>query len=420
MSEKSGALRIFEAYGIELEYMIVHRNTLSVLPVTDKVLHHVANEYISDVDMGETEWSNELALHVIELKTNGPAGDLSQLPALFHRDIMHINSILEKLGGRLMPGAMHPWMDPYSEMKLWSHDNSPIYEKYNSIFDCRGHGWSNLQSMHINLPFSNDDEFGRLHAAIRLVLPLLPAIAAASPVADSRIQAHLDHRLEVYRHNQAKVPSIAGKIIPEAVFTKADYEEKIFQPLYKDISAYDAEGMLQHEWLNSRGAIARFDRNAIEIRLIDVQECPKADLAIAAFVIEILKALVSERWMKLEDQQKFTEDELRSILMGGIKDAENAVIENANYLKAFGIHPGASTARNVWAHLFSEVMSAPEMKMWEEPLTVILEEGTLATRILRELNGDVSRGSLQKVYGKLCDCIQQNKMMHEKIMSGVS
>ena len=36
--------------------------------------------------------------------------------------------------------------------------------------------------------------------------------------------------------------------------------------------------------MNSRGAIARFDRNAIEIRVIDVQECPKADLAIAIFI----------------------------------------------------------------------------------------------------------------------------------------
>ena len=410
MNEDNGALHLFEAYGIELEYMIVDHLTLSVLPVTDKVLHHVANEYISDVSMGETEWSNELALHVIELKTNGPAKDLSQLPALFHRDIQHINGILEKHGGRLMPGAMHPWMDPYSEMQLWPHDNSPIYEKYNSIFDCRGHGWSNLHSMHINLPFANDEEFGRLHAAVRLVLPLLPAIAAASPVADSKIADCLDLRLEVYRYNQAKVPSIAGKIIPEPVFSRADYEERIFKPLYKDISVYDPDGMLHYEWLNSRGAIARFDRNAIEIRLIDVQECPGADLAIAAFVIEILKALVSEKWMKFEEQQKFTEDELCSLLLDGIRKGEGMDITGSRYLEAFGMKSECSTGRNVWKHLYNELMQGPEMKIWQEPLSVILEEGTLASRILGAVKHDTSRESLMRVYGKLCDCLEQNKM----------
>ncbi|HAL85576.1 MAG TPA: hypothetical protein DCM31_01010, partial [Deferribacteraceae bacterium] len=37
--------------------------------------------------------------------------------------------------------------------------------------------------------------------------------------------------------------------------------------MYRDIAPYDPECILQEEWLNSRGAIARFDRKAIEIRL---------------------------------------------------------------------------------------------------------------------------------------------------------
>jgi glutamate---cysteine ligase / carboxylate-amine ligase len=410
MNEESKWLHLFEAFGIELEYMIVDRSTLRVLPVTDKVLFHIAGEYASDVTIGETEWSNELALHVIELKTNGPSKTLDLLPSLFYRDAMRINSILERLGGKLMPGAMHPWMDPYSEMKLWPHDNSPIYEKYNSIFDCRGHGWANLQSMHINLPFANDEEFGRLHAAVRLALPLLPAIAAASPVADSKMSGFHDLRLEVYRNNQAKVSSITGRIIPEPVFSKADYQERIFKRMYSDISPHDPAGLLQHEWLNSRGAIARFDRNAIEIRLVDVQECPRADLAIAAFVIETLKALVNEKWIDYGKQKMFSEDDLHDILLETIKNGEHAVIGNAAFLRAFGISDGSCTGKDIWKHLYRELMTGAEMSVWQEPLTVILGEGTLATRILRSLNNDTSRESLMTVYGSLCDCLAENRM----------
>jgi gamma-glutamyl:cysteine ligase YbdK (ATP-grasp superfamily) len=414
MSEER-KLHIFEGFGIELEYMIVSKNTLSVLPATDKVMYSVANAYVSDFTRGEIEWSNELALHVIELKTNGPAKDLSLLPALFHRDVLAINVILEKLGGRLMPGAMHPWMDPFAEAQLWPHDNNAIYDAYNRIFDCRGHGWSNLQSMHINLPFANDEEFGRLHAAVRLILPLLPALAAASPVADSKIAGHHDMRLEVYRHNQAKVPSIAGKIVPEPVFSKAEYEEHIFQPLYKEIAEHDPDGLLQYEWLNSRGAIARFDRNAIEIRLIDVQECPKADLAIAAFVIEVLKALVSEKWISFEEQQKFSEYDLYPILLDGVREGETTLITSTAYLRAFGIDDKAATGKDVWKHLFSELMTGPGMKAWKEPLQVILDEGTLASRILKAVHNDISREKLQRVYGKLCECLAENKMFRGNI-----
>ena len=59
---------------------------------------------------------------------------------------------------------------------------------------------------------------------------------------------------------------MAGRVIPEPVFDKKSYEEQIFQRIYADIAPHDPQGILQHEWLNSRGAIARFDRNAIEIR----------------------------------------------------------------------------------------------------------------------------------------------------------
>src|SRR5690606_30349750 len=125
------------------------------------------------------------------------------------------------------------------------------------IFDCRGHGWANLQSVHLNLPFANDDQFGRLHAAIRLLLPLLPALAASSPLIESRRSGLLDTRLDVYRSNAARIPSVSGQVIPEPVYTRSDYDREILQRMYRDVAPFDPDGTLQHEWLNARGAIAR-------------------------------------------------------------------------------------------------------------------------------------------------------------------
>src|SRR6266542_4969517 len=240
MSESS-PLHLFEGLGDELEYMIVDADSLNVLPVADEILRSAAGEYVNDVECGEISWSNELALHVIELKTTEPVPYFDGLAVKFQENVREINERLAPLGGRLMPSAMHPWMDPFREVRLWPHDYSPVYEAFNRIFDCRGHGWANLQSVHLNLPFANDKEFACLHAAVRLLLPLLPALAASSPVVEGGQTGLLDSRMEVYRSNSAHIPSITGLVVPEPVNSRAEYEQKILQRIYRDIAPHDPD-----------------------------------------------------------------------------------------------------------------------------------------------------------------------------------
>ena len=107
-------------------------------------------------------------------------------------------------------------------------------------------------------------------------------------IGDARKPAN---RLEVYRNSQQCIPSITGYVIPETVGSYQSYQEQVLQPMYQDIAPRDPRGVLRHEWLNSRGAIARFDRHAIEIRVADAQECPLADVAIAAAVSAAVESL---------------------------------------------------------------------------------------------------------------------------------
>jgi len=388
-------LSLFEAYGVELEYMIVDATTLDVRPITDKVLAEVAGEITTEVELGEIAWSNELALHVIELKTNGPASSLEGLAGQFHEQVRRINQILASHHARLMPTAMHPWMDPASELQLWPHDYNPVYETFNRIFDCKGHGWSNLQSMHINLPFADDREFAQLHAAIRLLMPIMPALAASSPFADRRATGWMDYRMEVYRHNSRKIPQISGAVIPESVASHAEYEERILQPMYRGIAPHDPDHVLQHEWLNARGAIARFMRNTIEIRVLDVQESPRADLAICEAIVAVLRKLVDERWTPLRDQQSLSTETLARQFQATIRDADETLVQDAEYLAQFGLAGDTLTAGDVWRSL------ARECGLHDAALLRILEQGPLARRIVRHVRGDMQR--LPVTYGRLCD-----------------
>ena len=398
------ALPAFAGYGIELEYMIVARDTLAVMPIADKLLQDA-----SDVDRGPFGWSNEIVLHLVEFKNVRPDPALGPLATGFQAQVNAVNQLLHPLGARLMPGGMHPWMDPAAETRLWSHDHASLYRAYDRIFDCRQHGQANLQSMHVNLPFADDDEFARLHAAVRLLLPILPAIAASSPIADGAPSGQLDTRMAAYCTAVRRVPSVIGEVIPDTVGSRAEYEARILAPMYHDIAPLDPQGELQHEWLNARGAIPRFERNALEIRVIDMQECPQADLAIAAAATAVIRALYDSRWSPLGMQQACATDALAKVLHACIRDAERAKIDDAGYLRLLGFPGRACEAGDLWRHLI-ETAPPDRSGNWREPLRVILEQGPLARRILRALGPDYPPARRHTVFLALCACLEAGRM----------
>jgi gamma-glutamyl:cysteine ligase YbdK (ATP-grasp superfamily) len=405
-------LPAFSGYGIELEYVIVDRETLAVLPVAAQLLHALSGSDAADVERGQLGWSNELVAHVVELKNIAPTPTLEMLASEFQSGVCEANRVLESLSAQLMPTAMHPWMDPAAETVLWNRQGVDIYRTFDRIFDCRRHGWSNLQSTQINMPFADDAQFARLHAAVRLVVPLLPALAASSPIAEGRDTGVMDYRLEAYRTNARLVPSITGMLIPETVVDRADYEQRILEPMYREIAPHDPDGVLRHEWLNSRAAIARFDRNAIEIRVVDTQECPRADLAIASATAAVVKALYSERWSTLWQQQAVGTETLQRALLHTIRRAEDAVVDDAQFLDVLGIKARRVRAGEVWRRLLDDATNpgVDGAAWWRTPIAFILERGSLSRRILRAVDGQLTHDRLREVYGRLCRCLETGQM----------
>ncbi len=407
------SLHLFQAFGVELEYMIVDAQSLDVRPITDRVLEAVAGEITSDFEAGTITWSNELTAHVIELKTSEPARAFDLLPPAFQDSVTRINAVLQPMGAQLMPSAMHPWMDPHRELVLWPHDNSAIYQAFNRLFDCRGHGWANLQAVHLNLPFTGDAEFARLHAAIRVLLPILPALAASSPLMDGRPAGLLDARLSVYQQNCRKIPAATGRVVPEPVFSSSEYQRLILEPLYADVAPFDTEGVLQEEWLNSRGAIARFERDTIEVRVLDVQECPQADVAICALITDVLEALAAGRWGDPARLESWETETLYGLLQSTIRDADQALIGDAEYRRLFGVEGRESiNASDLWRHLAETVgpngrSHHPSVR---PAVQALLNRGPLARRILSAVGPDPSRDRMAAVYRQLCDCLAGGRM----------
>ena len=400
-------LGLFQGYGVELEYMIVDAASLAPRPVADRLLTDERGEVRSEIEHGALSWSNELVSHVLELKTTDPVPDLTGLEGAFATSIAEANARLEPLGCTLLGTGAHPFFDPHAETVIWPGEYTEVYRAYDRIFGVRGHGWSNLQSVHLNLPFDGDDEFGRLHAAVRLVLPLIPALAASTPYLDGRRTAHMDARLHVYRHNQDRVPELVGSVVPEAVFSEAEYEARIFSPVMTALAPHDPDGVLRKYFANSRGAIARFDRGSIEIRLIDLQERPTADLGIVSLLVAVIRALVEERWVGYAAQRQWEERRLARVLDRCIADAEAAPIDDPEYRAVLGVG-GVGTAGEAWADLRSRVGGAlpPDHAAAIDP---ILEHGTLARRLVDTLGASPARERIREVYAELAGCLRDDR-----------
>src|SRR5690606_36811878 len=284
---------LFEVCGVEFEYALVRRDTMSVDPWADRLLSAPGGDPDAHPSSGNLEADNELAAHVLTIKCKAQSRDLALQARDFAALVKMANRTLSQWNCRLMPGGMHPFMDPARESRIWPHEDKGIYEAYDRIFGVRGHGWFNIQSVHLNLPFSADAELSLLRNAIYLLLPVLPALAAASPVFDGAHHGWLDGRLSHYVGNQRRLPQSIGGIIPEPVGSEGEYRERILAPMYKAIEPFDPERTLQEEWLNSRAAIARFERSAIEIRCLDTQERPAADLALCHWVVSMLRHMLA-------------------------------------------------------------------------------------------------------------------------------
>ena len=391
--------------------MLVDGESLDVAPAADQLLDAVGalTDPLGDrPEESDILWRNALALHVIGFQCEPPRRTLAGLAQAFATNVRTANDNLGREGLRLMPTAMHPWMDP-REAHLWPHGTRAVYDTLDKVFSCKRHGWANSQSHKIELTFNGDEEFARLHAAIRFLLPILPGLAASSPVVDGDRNGILDNRLVASRSNCARIPSVAGEIVPEPVGSTGEYQERVLEPMYRGLEPHDPEGVLRHEWVNGRGAIARFERSSVEIRVLDAQETPAMDVAYAALIVEVLKLLCAERWLDTAGMNRWRTEQLGTLLELAARRGEGAGVGDKQYLAAFGMRSSGAELKRLWEHLIEAVSARGSLDAATGRLLEhYLRHGTLATRISKAVGLLPGRAKLARVYEGLCEALADN------------
>ena len=246
------------------------------------------------------------------------------------------------------------------------------------------------------------------NSAIRLVLPLLPALAASSPYMDGRFSGWMDTRMETYRNNCIKIPSITGSVIPESVKDTQDYRVSILERIYEDLLPHDPEKILQEEWVNARGAITRFDRNTIEIRVLDVQECAEMDVSILRFTVALLQWIIMESGMDVDAYQGWSIDSLSQLFRAGIRDSLQAHIDDQGYLAFFGYEGGgACTIGAFMNYLLHNVLSLDATT--QRNIEFIVNHGSLAQRLVKAVGLVPEKENMMRVYRQLVECLRDGQ-----------
>lgn len=300
----------------------------------------------------------------------------------------------DSLGGTSSPFEVFgefDWIGSLSATELtsnWSSDDS---------IDSTGHkSFNNINGVAID--YTNDLMYilasDAYHIAIRLLLPLLPSLAASSPFVEGKRGPLLDTRLNFYLANQRRIPSIMGDGIPEPIRNESEYREKILAKMYKDISPQDPDGLLQHEWLNSRAAIPRFDRDAIEIRILDSQESLRANFELINIVVACIKTLTSSSH-DLEDQLKVPQETLIQNLKGILSEQGHHKLTDESYLRALKAQSG--TVKEIIAKLAPDFSESPLLKE------------NLAERLVKHCGDAIDREVLLREYMRLAETLKENQ-----------
>lgn len=369
-------------------------------PIVDKIIKDFRGRIVNFVEQPNFTFGKEMQMHVMELKPNQPFKSPIEFEETMHNAVISLTEFLEhKYKLNLLGTGMHPTLR-LDETGVWPHRHRKIYHFYGKVFNLKQHGWLNIQSFQLNLPYTNEKEAVQMHNALAEICAYIPAVSASSPIYEGKLGEYVDNRLHFYTLNQKEVPSVTGDVIPEYITSFKQYKTDIIGRYSSDLIKAGVNDCLPYkDWVNSRGAIFRFDRKAIEIRVMDEQECVKSDVALSCFIRATLKGIIKEN-SPLVPRETLVKD-------------FNSVVQDG--LNAKVAHPFGQTARQVCKHLLKiawENASEEEHKY----LSLVekrIEHGNLSETIREHVLRRAQKTGLEEaiisVYSKLIKSLVNNE-----------
>jgi hypothetical protein len=231
---------------------------------------------------------------------------------------------------------------------------------------------------------------------------------------DGELQRSVDSRLAFILEHQARVPESMGRMVPEYVESLSDYRRRILRPMYRAVDGLPEANRIRHEFLNARGAVFKLSRDSMEVRVLDMQECVKRDVAIAAFVRGALRALagrIRKRRLELPDHDDLVAD-FHEVVAKGTRARVRA-----SWLPDLP-RDGKGLARAADAIAALLPLARDQLRADETPyldlVAATLQEGNLSERVSRVLlpfaeDAAEFTEAARRLYIRLSECLTENE-----------
>lgn len=394
--ERPRSYGTLEVMGPEHEFSLVD-SEMEPLPIVEKVIDAFYGRISNAVYLSKFAIRKEFPLHIIEIKGTAPF----ESPELLEESMQAATrSLLEfvkrKYRARLLGTGMHPLLH-LEETGTRPYDN--VAQEFRKVFPMKRHGWLNIQSFQINLPYSNEVEAISLYNALVHLCAYLPAISASSPICEGHLTSFSDFRLYNSQMKAREIPSIAGDVVPDYISSFDQYRREVADKYLCELAdaGVSTEGFV--DYINQRAAVFKFERNAVEVRVMDEQECIKSDVALSCFVRSTIRGLTTLNSEILPHQ--LLVNDYRAIIKDG--------------LQAKVLHPTGKTAQEVCQY-FLDLASKYADEHEKKYLWIIekrIKEGNLSEiirkRVLIRAQKTTFKEATINIYSKLAKCVYDNE-----------
>jgi hypothetical protein len=177
--------------------------------------------------------------------------------------------------------------------------------------------------------------------------------------------------------------------------------------------------------VNSRAAILKPSLQAIEIRVIDTQEHPYMDLCLTMLVTAAVEDIYhhlsfdhvlssAERRDRLEERKKlflqsFLMDQKNFSLTSHYLLYEQDMISHLTGGDSRDMKSGLDFWRLAWIHRLQKKVD----QVWHHGIEIILEDGSLASRLYRVLGASPSHEFLRETYQSLQSALNEIKFTYK-------
>lgn len=362
---------------------------------------------------GTLVWEAAAYPHQIRLRSTVP---LRPGIALARRAQRTVRDAIRVLGNdvALLPGGGHPLL-LRSDLQALARDGAFAGSTVQGVSSPEVptlQGTCNVPGFQLRLPFANDQVFSKLHAALRLLLPILPALTAGSPYREGRWAGAMDSRCDELLRAWDAVPDVTGHWIPEAVFDQEGYDREVLAPMARALARLpEPAGPFDVEALNNRAAVPFFDEGLLEVRCCGTQEHPGMDVAITEFMLAVLRALMHGRWVSTYLQRAWSPNDLLAIHLQCVQEGGQAILANRDYLLMFGLlKQEQMSAARLWQHLFVELYGDLS-DFCQQTVGAMLEQGCLAHRMVQVAGKDPTKEQMAALVRSMCAHLKEGRML---------